>query len=233
MQVLHGIDKLHFLQKRLLNTMPSTASYRTFSLNVENLGCIRGERHLFDDLSITLNNSECVHVVGANGSGKTSLLRLICGISRIDTGDILYSGQSITGNREYFQDIAYIGHKDGLKNELTAAENLEYYQQLNGRADTKKVDAVLATMGILPCADLNTVKLSFGQRRRLAFARLLINRFPIWVLDEPFTGIDQAGRELIEQQCVAHLSAQGSIILTNHQSLTNSVLSPFLRELNL
>ena len=168
-----------------------------------------------------------------NGSGKTSLLRLLCGISQIDTGQILYCGQSIVGNTEYFQNIAYLGHKDGLKNELSAAENLEYYQRLNGETDTQQVDAVLANMGILSCADLSTVKLSFGQRRRLAFARLLINPFPLWILDEPFTGIDQAGRELIEQQCVAHLSLQGSIILTNHQSLADSALTPFLRELAL
>ena len=104
---------------------------------------------------------------------------------------------------------------------------------MDGPADTQLVDAVLAKMGILQCAELSVVKLSFGQRRRLAFARLLINRFPLWILDEPFTGIDQAGRELIEQLCVAHLANQGSIILTNHQNLANTTLAPFLRELGL
>ena len=213
--------------------MPASTPFMTFSLTTKKLGCVRGERHLFDDLSINLSNNECLHVIGANGSGKTSLLRLLCGISQIDTGQILYCGQSIAGNAEYFQNIAYLGHKDGLKNELSAAENLEYYQRLNGVTDIQQVDAMLAKMGILPCADLSAVKLSFGQRRRLAFARLLINPFPLWILDEPFTGIDQAGRELIEQQCVQHLSLQGSIILTNHQSLADSALAPFLRELAL
>lgn len=174
-----------------------------------------------------------MHVIGANGSGKTSLLRIIGGINRPDTGEVLWYDQAIQHNPQFYAESTQIGHKDGIKNELTAAENLAFYQRLEGVDNDELVDAHLARMGILRCADLTANKLSFGQRRRLAFARLLQPRYKLWILDEPFTGIDIQGRELIEDICLEHLRNRGMIVLTNHQDLQQSRLSEHLVELNL
>ena len=212
-------------------------------LSVENLNCIRGERVLFEGLNFNLSAGTALHVKGANGSGKTSLLRLICGISQIDQGTIDWNGVSTKSNYNFLQRSAYIGHKDGLKNELSCIENLRIYQKLHGgfakhqtnkhQQNEQKLDDCLAQLRILHCADLNTHQLSFGQRRRLAFARVLLNPFDFWVLDEPFTGIDQEGRELIESICDKHLSSGGLIALTHHQSLANSAFAERLSSLEL
>jgi len=202
-------------------------------LIADSLSCIRGERKLFDKLSFSLRESQCLHLVGANGSGKTSLLRIIAGINHADTGSLNWLGESTRESVRFIQQLAYVGHLDGLKNQLTAAENLAAYQRLNGVFSESKVDQDLAKMGILRCADLTANKLSFGQRRRLAFARLLSGNYKLWVLDEPFTGIDTEGRALIEGICLDHLLHQGLIILTNHQDLSGSALANHLMVLQL
>ena len=203
------------------------------SITTSDLSCTRGDNTLFKDLSFQLNSGQCMHVIGPNGCGKTSLLRMLCGLRSPDEGLIQWNKKSSQNNLEFQEATAYIAHKDGLKNELTAIENLAYYQQLEGISDINALDHCLHKMGILQCADLTAQQLSFGQRRRLAFARLLIKEFDLWILDEPFTGIDIDGRAIIEGLCVAHLKDSGSIVMTHHQKLTSSTLSPFLVELRL
>lgn len=216
-----------------IKSMPSNSPAKP-SLQVKNLSCIRGDRTLFSELNFELDSRQCLHVIGANGSGKTSLLRIIAGLTNVQSGTLLWQSKATKANEEYFRDSIYIGHTDGLKNELTAAENLSFYQQLDGLSQCDaRVDQNLAHLGILDCADLTANCLSFGQRRRLAFARLLSGNFKLWILDEPFTGVDQGGRKLIEQTCVQHLQADGLILLTNHRSLKNSELTPFLAEFQL
>jgi heme exporter protein A len=200
-------------------------------IEASNLSCIRGENTLFSGLDFSVNNAECLHVTGPNGSGKTSLLRIIAGLNTADSGDVYWNKSNITSNFDFHQKCAYIAHKDGLKNELTAIENLRYYQHLEGARDEELLDDALEKMGLLIRADLAVQKLSFGQRRRLALARLLISEFPIWILDEPFTGIDANGRSLIESLCVSHLHNNGMILMTHHQSLNDSGLAKFRKEL--
>lgn len=203
------------------------------TLTVENLSCIRGERVLFEELSFALSAGKALHVCGANGSGKTSLLRLLCGINDADHGLIQWNGNSIQNNLDYLKNSAYIGHKDGLKNELSAIENLRFYQQLEGSRDEQQLDDCLERMQILHCADLSAYQLSFGQRRRLAFARLLLKKFTLWILDEPFTGIDSDGRQLIEQVCEQHLMSGGLITLTHHRGLEDSAFAKYVSKLDL
>jgi heme exporter protein A len=206
-------------------------------LQAQELACTRGDRRLFESLEFSLSEAECLHVIGSNGSGKTSLLRIIAGINHPTKGRITWSGKPVLNNHssdtEFLANLAYLGHKDGLKNELTSVENLSFYRRLENTFDPNQIDRDLAQMGILEHADISVGKLSFGQRRRLAFARLLRSEFKLWILDEPFTGVDAEGRELIEQICLEHLATSGAIILTNHQSLEGSSLAPHLSELRL
>ncbi len=202
-------------------------------LAINNLECSRGDRTLFRQLSYSINAGQCLHIVGANGSGKTTLLRSVAGLVYSPKGKIQWQGENIQSNPSYQSTMIYLGHSEGLKNELTSVENLEFYSCLDGHSDQSHVDGDLAQMGILECADLTANKLSFGQRRRLAFARLLHSKAKLWILDEPFTGIDDAGRALIETICVEHLDAQGMILLTNHRTLSQSRLAPSLAVLDL
>jgi len=206
---------------------------RHHTLITTNLSCTRGENTLFSGLNFELNSGQCIHVIGPNGCGKTSLLRILCGLRAADDGQIEWRAEGEHDQPGFQARIAYLAHKDALKNELTAIENLEYYQQLEGISDSSALDRCLHQMGILQCADLAAQQLSFGQRRRLAFSRLLIKHFDLWILDEPFTGVDTDGRKIIEDLCVAHLESAGSIILTHHQPLAGGKLGSYLHELRL
>jgi len=197
-------------------------------LSVHNAACVRGETTLFSDLSLSAHSGECLHLTGANGSGKTSLLRILCGINRPDSGEIRWNDLRVERSEPYTSDRLYLAHKDALKNELSAIENLRFYQRLLGERDEDKLDDCLLKMGILNKADLAAQQLSFGQRRRLAFARCLLKDYALWILDEPFTGIDTNGRLLIENLCVKHLEQGGIIVLTHHLPLEQTTLAPYL-----
>lgn len=203
------------------------------TLSAENLNCIRGERVLFEGLNFNLSSGTALHVQGVNGSGKTSLLRQLCGIAQVDQGAITWNGVNTQNNLAFLQTSAFIGHKDGLKNELSCIENLRAYQKLEAQADEQQLDDCLAQLEILSCADLSTHQLSFGQRRRLAFARVLLTKFNLWILDEPFTGIDRDGRLLIETICEKHLVSGGLITLTHHRSLKDCRFADKVSTLNL
>ncbi len=214
--------------------MPNDASktmQHQHLLNTRELSCVRGENTLFEKLNMDVSEGQCVHIVGENGSGKTSLLRILCGLNKPENGQILWCDDSINLSDQLAKELIYVGHKDGLKNELTAIENLAFQQRLECHYDEDLLDDALAKLKILHCADLAAQALSFGQRRRLAFARLLLSPKKIWVLDEPFTGIDVSGRTLIEQLCVEHLKRKGAIVLSHHQSLQASPLNHFTTEL--
>lgn len=202
-------------------------------LSANSIACTRGETTLFRDLSFSARNGQCVHLTGTNGSGKTSLLRIVCGINRPDSGDITWNTQHTHSSQSYYSDSLYLAHKDGLKNELSSIENLRFYQSMLGTRNEDKLDDCLMKMGLLDKADLSAQQLSFGQRRRLAFARCLLSDYALWILDEPFTGIDSQGRFLIEALCLKHLQQGGIIVLTHHQALDQSSLAPHLAVLAL
>jgi heme exporter protein A len=189
-------------------------------LSVSALACVRGERRLFADLSFTLAPHTLLAVRGVNGSGKTSLLRMLCGLLSPAAGTIAWNGNDIHSAREeYCAQIAYIGHLNGVKDDLSGLENLQFAARTAGiETSAESVDAALRQLGLdgfqrLPCKTL-----SQGQRRRVALARLCLSATrPLWVLDEPFTALDSAALALTQGLLESHLQQGGMVVLTTHQ----------------
>ncbi len=202
-------------------------------LEVTNLACSRGEHQLFAKLSFALHAGELLQVQGANGSGKTTLLRTLCGFIQPLTGDILWQGQSIRElDEEYYADIIYLGHMNAIKDELNGLENLRISSALAGYAVSDSVAiAALRRMGLRGRETFPVKVLSQGQRRRVALARLLITKSPLWILDEPLTALDVGAVGLMQEIIGEHLAHQGMVIFTTHQAL--EVAGVETRRLNL
>lgn len=202
-------------------------------LEIKDLSCLRGDNLLFENLHFQVTEKQLVRIAGANGSGKTSLLKIICGLNEAESGQVLWRDTHTQKSESYQHELGYIGHRDGLKNQLTAYENISFYQQLHSQKDESLLDEYLHKLDILHCADRAVYKLSFGQRRRLAVARLLASNKKLWILDEPFTGIDVTGRKLIESICAEHLDNNGLIVMTNHGSLKGTALNQYAEKVSL
>lgn len=188
-------------------------------LEVTDLECVRGDRRLFTGLGFTLRPGELLHVHGANGSGKTSLLRTICRLMEPAAGDIRWGGALIrTLAEDYLAQLLYLGHLNGLKDELTGRENLAIAATLAGSpVAAERIPAALRRMGLAECDDLPVKLLSQGQKRRVALTRLLLNGATLWVLDEPFTALDSVAVNTLQAILAGHLDSGGMVILTTHQ----------------
>ncbi len=185
----------------------------------------RGDRVLFEDLSFALHDGQLLHITGPNGSGKTTLLRVLCGLLAPLEGVVRWRGQDIRSSvSRHRLESTYVGHRDGLKAELTAFENLQIVARLCGCPDGEGIDDSLRLLGLWEQQDIMVGHLSAGQRRRLALGRLILKPALLWILDEPFTAIDVAGREIIEAQLIRHLEDDGIVVLTSHQALVHSKL---------
>lgn len=191
-------------------------------LEARHLECTRGERRLFTGLSFRLGRGELLRVAGANGSGKTSLLRIMCGLVAPSAGELFWEGKSIRSEREeYSRNLVYIGHLNSLKDDLTALENLRCAAALGGVAEDRgHALAALDRFGVLRCAELPAKVLSQGQKRRVALARLELSaKVPLWILDEPFSALDVKAVAELEQLLAAHIRSGGMVVLTTHQEV--------------
>lgn len=190
-------------------------------LHCEKLTCVREDRVLFQDLDFTIEKGEIVQVEGPNGVGKTSLFRIIVGLSIPYAGTIYWQNASITEDREiFYQRLLYLGHKTGIKPELTALENLHFFQKLQPSHNNINLWEVLAKVGLAGYEDIVTAQLSAGQQRRVALARLWLNDCPLWILDEPFTALDKSGVKVLEDLFLQHAAQGGIVLLTTHQDLS-------------
>lgn len=192
------------------------------------LECVRGDRTLFRGLDFTLQPGELLRVAGENGSGKTSLLRIVCGLSPPAAGEVCWHGESIRRLREeYWKDLVYVGHANALKDDLTAQENLRIGCAIGGlRADDGDALQALDAFGVLGCAGLPARVLSQGQRRRVGLAKLALSGSrPLWVLDEPFTALDKAAVEHLQGLIAQHLAGGGAVMLTTHQEVAIAAAS--------
>jgi heme exporter protein A len=190
-------------------------------LEVRQLACRRGDRTLFADLDFSVTQGTLLHVRGANGSGKTTLLRALCGLFTPDAGEIRWKGETTRSlGEDYRRELLYFGHANGIKGDLTGIENLRIAATLDGdRVDASAIWAALARIGLHGFEDLPTRMLSQGQKKRVALARLILNRAPLWVLDEPFTALDVVAVGLLEGLIAAHVAEGGIVVLTTHQEV--------------
>lgn len=190
-------------------------------LEVEQLECRRGDRRLFADLSLRIKGGTLLHVRGRNGSGKTTLLRALCGLFTPDSGRILWRGEPIRELAEDFRrDLLYFGHLNGIKQDLTGIENLRVAATLAGNPpDEGRLWEALKRLGLLGFEDLPTRMLSQGQKKRVALARLVLSRAPLWVLDEPFTALDVDAVALLQELIANHVAGGGLAVLTTHQEV--------------
>ncbi len=199
-------------------------------LEVDKVGCVRGDRRLFNDMSFTLTPGTCVQLTGPNGSGKTSLLRIICGLMVPEEGEIRWQGANIRSlGDEYFTSITYVGHRNGVKEELTSIENLRISSGLAGvEVSSAEARDALGRIGLGGRETLAARLLSEGQRRRLALARVVICKKAVWVLDEVLTSLDKAAVGLMRTLIEEHLDSGGMAIVATHQELAITARS-FLR----
>ncbi len=205
-----------------MHSSPSPAPAPAAALRFEavDLHCVRHDRTLFAGLNFALAPGQILQIEGPNGSGKTSLLRMLCGLLLPAQGEVRWRGADIQAQRtEFLAEVAYIGHLPGIKEDLSPRENLRMAQALGRARGDSTLDAALKQVGLYGFEDLPARTLSAGQRRRVALARLLLLDAQVWVLDEPFTALDRSGKALIEAMLEAHSGRGGIAILTTHQPI--------------
>ena len=190
-------------------------------LEVSKLGCVRGDRRLFSGLDLALPAGTFLQVTGPNGSGKTSLLRILCRLLAPAEGEIRWQGEDIRSlGEEYFTSVTYLGHRHGVKDEFSGIENLRISNALNGiEISNERARSVLERMGLAGRDSLPARLLSEGQRRRVALARLLTCGTKLWLLDEVMTSLDKGAIALIRSLIEEHLAGGGIAIVATHQDL--------------
>ena len=202
-------------------------------LEASHLECIRGERRLFSGLGFRLDGGEVLYLQGKNGSGKTSLLRILCGLAHPAAGEVRWRGNSIhKPGEDYRRELCYLGHHNAIKEELTPLENLLAAARLADEtlSEDDALDA-LEQVGLAGREDLACKYLSQGQKRRVALARLVKERRPLWVLDEPFVALDVAAVDWLAGIISGHLQRGGLAVMTTHQLV--AIPAGTVRELRL
>ena len=199
----------------------SSSNTPHLTLEARALTCIRGERQLFQNLNLSVTAGECLHVRGENGVGKTSLLRLLTGLSKPEAGEVLWNHQSIAKDPStYHRELLFLGHRDALKEDLTALENLQLYAVLDDiHLPGDKALAALWRFGLRGREDLPVQYLSAGQKRRVLMARMASRQAKLWILDEPLNALDFNAAHELQNLMIEHLYHGGLIVFTSHQEV--------------
>lgn len=198
--------------------MPGAETSFAARLRAESLACRRGGRSLFNALTFEVGAGEALEVRGANGSGKSSLLRILAGLAPATTGTVRRTGSLARDAETEAADIAYLGHMNGLQAELTPMENLRFAQRLQCTG-CRDLAGALQAWELDGFANRPMRRLSQGQQRRVALARLSLTGQRVWLLDEPCAGLDEAGEQLFDRHLAAHLAAGGLAVVATHQPL--------------
>ncbi|WP_018411116.1 cytochrome c biogenesis heme-transporting ATPase CcmA [Methyloversatilis thermotolerans] len=189
-------------------------------LSARALSCARGRVRLFAGLDLAVRPGELLQVAGGNGTGKTSLLRILCGLSEAEAGELMWRARPVREVRDDWKaGLLYLGHRNAVKDDFTPLENLRFSAAIAGEAlDADRALRALVDIGLRTRLDVATRNLSQGQRRRVALARLLCGtRAALWLLDEPFTALDAAAVAQLAGAIAAHVRGGGAVIYTTHQ----------------
>jgi heme exporter protein A len=197
------------------------SEYTESLLSTDNLECTRDDRLLFSGLAFSLDSGEVLQIEGPNGSGKTSLLRILSGLRRADAGSVKWQGDDIQHRREdYYASMVYIGHLPCIKNDLTTLENIRVLLDTRSQSvAANDIEQALASVGLAGFEDVAGKALSSGQRRRVLLAFLLLADARLWILDEPLTALDVKGVDLVESMILEHRKNGGSVIFTTHHGM--------------
>lgn len=198
-----------------------TSKFSSNVLRASGLQAVRGQRLLFENISLQLDAASALRIEGENGVGKTTLLRMLVGLGFISQGKVLWNDQSIQDCRaEFNASLHYLGHQTALKLALTPFENLRFLQSFFGlQSNAAEIERALDYFELLQQKDLPSYALSAGQKQRVALARLYLIKRPLWILDEAFTALDINIIARFETLMLEHLASNGSIIFTSHQDL--------------
>jgi heme exporter protein A len=189
-------------------------------LTADNLHLWRGEQHVLQGVGFILNAGECLQVTGANGAGKTTLLRALCGLVPVEEGRICWRGRDIRDDLESFhRELCYLGHDNGLKGDLTAEENLRYAGGLRSQLEPGAINRALTRTGVPEVGGQRVRRLSAGQRRRVALARMALTVGTLWIMDEPGSNLDTTGQTLVLDLLQGHLARGGAAVVATHQEL--------------
>jgi heme exporter protein A len=204
------------------------------SIQAERLHLWRGERHVLAGIGLAVGAGEMLQVTGANGSGKTSLLRALCGLMHLEDGRVLWSGRDVHEDLPAFHaQIVYLGHEPPLKADLTARENLHYWVGMRRALSVADITAALERVGARAWGEQPVRTLSAGQKRRVALAGVFLFGAPLWLLDEPATNLDGDGQRLLGSLIDAQLSSGGLVIAALHQDLAVTRVAPRRLELSI
>lgn len=179
----------------------------------------RGFRVLFHELNCEVAPGELLEVTGSNGAGKSTLLHCLTGLRRPEQGVVSWNGQPVREGPRFREDLRYIGHRVGVKLSLTVRENVRLGASLAG-ADAVEFDSTLQHFALSACVDVPCARLSAGQRRRVALARLAISPGRLWILDEPYSALDSAGQKLVSDLLKSFCAEGGTVVMTTHHAVS-------------
>ncbi len=185
-------------------------------LKITELSCQRGYNQLFSGLSFNVNAGDILRITGTNGSGKTSLLKILAGLNTQEQGSISLNKNKVK-SEQYQEEVFYLGHLSALSSELSSIENLKFLTSLSKTTNSQTLSQALNDVGLKGYEDEYCAKLSAGQKRRVILAGLFVSDAKLWLLDEPFTALDPKGVEIVEQRIKKHSEQGGICIFTTHQ----------------
>ena len=186
----------------------------------KNISCIRGNKLLFKNLNFTLFNKELLHIKGANGSGKTSLLKIISGLLKPISGSIKFNKKNINISKdEYFKQFEYIGHENAIKSALTVKENLNFYLKIKKSLDKKNFENAVKIFNLKNLLDIKIENLSSGEKRRISLSKLILSNSKMWFLDEPTNGLDKKNTSIFFKILKQHLKSNGLAIIASHDEI--------------
>ena len=196
-------------------------------ISVNSATCYKNNNLIFEDINIELKNGDFMLIIGPNGCGKTTLIKSLCGIQKLEFGNILINNLDIHSiNSEYIENIIYLGHKNSLNNDLSVQENLEYLSVFDSSVGSNNFDKIKNAMdyfNIYKYKDYMISDLSEGNRKRTSLARLVLSKKKIWLLDEPLSFLDNNILESFVSLIKRHQANDGIIIVSTHYDFSKSI----------